>query len=57
MILTKEYRSTEREICPSATSSITRTGLGLDPVHCGEMPAANRLCHYTNRDGASACLP
>jgi hypothetical protein len=57
MILTKVNRSTEREICPSATSSITRTGLGLDPVHCSEMPAANRLSHYTDRDGTSACLP
>ena len=57
MILTKENRSTEREICPIATSSITSTALGLDPVHCGEMPAANRLSYYTDRDVTSACLP
>jgi hypothetical protein len=57
MILTKEYRSTEKEICPSATSSITRTGMGLDPVQCGEMLAANRLNHYRDCDGASAYLP
>jgi len=57
MILTKENRSTENEICLSATSSITCTGLGLDPLPYGEMPATNRLSHYKDRDGASACLP